>query len=573
MYTRYEHTKSEKTIVLRRSDVINALLDIFSVSEDCRIDFCGNSRFILSALLFESVKKATLMNAQGKDGIKQRYLFEIAKENLQYCKDLIKIGCVLRHSDEIEANFALNEKESLGSIILNEVQQQAIYTDVKEIVQQQQSIFENLWNKSVPAIEKIREIEEGIEPEFLTVVTDYIKSQNLYVELAKSVQKEALFLLADSKAMVRAETLGVVESLIKASSERGATIRIICPLTEENSKVIQKISDNGPSIKILDGGCSHSGILLVDDARFLRFELKEPRADQFAQAIGSVVYSNSKISIDSTRSFFELLWNERILNEQLKTNDKIQKEFINIASHEIRTPTQAIIALSDLLQTHPEKRDEIIQGIRRSAIRLQRLTNDILDVTRIESQTLQLNKELFNLNELVSNILEDYKNQVNNTMLQLIFKNTKMENGSSSIFVEGDKYRLSQVICNILDNAIRFTKEGTISISTKKGMKRGGGELITENNDNQKQEEQEAVVTLEDTGTGIHSEILPRLFSKFATKSNVGGTGLGLFISKSIIEAHGGRIRGENYTYDGKKGARFIFTIPLNNHSNNTKLK
>jgi two-component system, OmpR family, sensor histidine kinase VicK len=305
----------------------------------------------------------------------------------------------------------------------------------------------------------------------------------------------------------------------------------------------------------------------------LRFELKEPRADQFAQAIGSVVYSNSKISIDSTRSFFELLWNERILNEQLKTNDKIQKEFINIASHEIRTPTQAIIALSDLLQTHTEKRDEIIQGIRRNANRLQRLTNDILDVTRIESQTLQLNKELFNLNELISNILEDYKNQVNNTMLQLIFKNTKMENGSSSIFVEGDKYRLSQVICNILDNAIRFTKEGTISISTKKGMKRGGDELITENSDKQKQEEQEAVVTLEDTGTGIHSEILPRLFSKFATKSNVGGTGLGLFISKSIVEAHGGRIIGENYTYDGKKGARFIFTIPLNNHSSSTNMK
>ena len=148
-----------------------------------------------------------------------------------------------------------------------------------------------------------------------------------------------------------------------------------------------------------------------------------------------------------------------------------------------------------------------------------------------------------------------------------------MENDSSSIFVEGDKYRLSQVICNILDNAIRFTKEGTISISTKKGIKRGGVEVITENSDKQKQEEQEAVVTLEDTGTGIHSEILPRLFSKFATKSNVGGTGLGLFISKSIVEAHGGRIRGENYTYDGKKGARFIFTIPLNNHSSSTNMK
>jgi two-component system sensor histidine kinase VicK len=184
----------------------------------------------------------------------------------------------------------------------------------------------------------------------------------------------------------------------------------------------------------------------------------------------------------------QLLWNERILNEQLKTNDKIKKEFINIASHEIRTPTQAIIGLSELLPTHPEKRDEIIQGLRRNATRLQRLTNDILDVTRIESQTLQLNKELFNLNKLISNIIEDHKNQVNNTMVQLIFKNTKMENGSSPIFVEADKYRLSQVICNILDNAIKFTKEGAISISTKKRIMRRGDDVTTENSDKQKQE-------------------------------------------------------------------------------------
>ena len=94
------------------------------------------------------------MIAQGKEGIKQRYLFEIEKENLQYCKDLIKTGCDLRHSDEIDANFALNEKESLGSIILNEMQQQAIYSNVKEIIQQQQSIFENLWNKSVLSSKK-----------------------------------------------------------------------------------------------------------------------------------------------------------------------------------------------------------------------------------------------------------------------------------------------------------------------------------------------------------------------------------------------------------------------------------
>jgi hypothetical protein len=133
-------------------------LDIFSVSENSRIDFCGNSRFILSALLFESVKKATLMIARCKESIKQRYLFEITKENLQYCKDLVKIGCDLHHSNEIEANLVLNEKESLGSIILNEVQQQPIYSNVKEIIQQQQN---QVNNTMVQLIFKNTKMENG----------------------------------------------------------------------------------------------------------------------------------------------------------------------------------------------------------------------------------------------------------------------------------------------------------------------------------------------------------------------------------------------------------------------------
>src|SRR5215213_3609227 len=149
--------------------------------------------------------------------------------------------------------------------------------------------------------------------------------------------------------------------------------------------------------------------------------------------------------------------------------------------------------------------------------------------------------------------------------LLIIYKSEKTNDDNNiPIFVEADKSRLTQVISNLLDNAIKFTKEGTISITSKKKIKE-------ENSDSQ--QEEEAVIAIEDTGTGISPEILPRLFSKFATESHTGGTGLGLFISKNIIEAHGGKIKGENYAYDMKRGARFTFSIPLSNHNNSQQEK
>ena len=228
-------------------------------------------------------------------------------------------------------------------------------------------------------------------------------------------------------------------------------------------------------------------------------------------------------------------------NEQLKIHDKMQTEFINIASHEMKTPTQAILGYSKLIQRHPEKREEMIQAISRNATRLQRLTNDILDVTRIESRSLKLNREKFNLNVLISDVVDDYRNEIekSNGRVKLLH-----EQLNQIIYVEADKNRLSQVISNLLSNAIKFTKEGTIIVEAEiKGSK--------------------ALVTIKDTGQGIDPEIIPRLFSKFVAKSE-SGTGLGLFISKSIVEAHGGRIwAGNNHSDVNGRGATFTFSLPL----------
>jgi signal transduction histidine kinase len=222
--------------------------------------------------------------------------------------------------------------------------------------------------------------------------------------------------------------------------------------------------------------------------------------------------------------------------EQLKDHDRMQREFINVAAHELRTPTQAIIGYSDLFYLRPESRELAIKAIARNAERLERLTHDILDVTRIEGHRLDLNKEKFDVSEVVASAIEDTKRRVDDNNDSIKFQYTPRK-----IVVEADRMRISQVVSNLLGNAAKFTKQGTVYISADS-------------------KDGEAIVSVKDSGTGIDPEIVSRLFTKFTSKSQT-GTGLGLFISKSIIEAHGGRIWAENNK--DSKGATFTFRMPL----------
>jgi two-component system, OmpR family, sensor histidine kinase VicK len=296
-------------------------------------------------------------------------------------------------------------------------------------------------------------------------------------------------------------------------------------------------------------------MFIVDSTNFLRAELKEPKADEFSEAIGFTVYSNSRRSIDSFKSVFELLWNERTLNEELKRADIMQKEFINVAAHELRTPIQPIIGISDVLHSRIKDTEqrELLDVVIRNAKRLQRLTEDILDVARIETESLMLRKSQFNLKELILNTITDYKTQIKkedkDNKLVLVFTTTEDNNNNNDIFVYGDTGRITQVISNLLSNAIKFTEEGTITAKIEK--------RIDKNN-----QEQIVTVCIKDTGKGVDPTIRDKLFEKFATRSEK-GMGLGLYLSRKIIEAHGGKIWAENNT-DGK-GATFYFSLPLSN--------
>jgi signal transduction histidine kinase len=232
--------------------------------------------------------------------------------------------------------------------------------------------------------------------------------------------------------------------------------------------------------------------------------------------------------------------------EKLKQSDKMKDEFVNIAAHELRTPIQPILGLSEIMRPKVNSEDQVyVDVIVRNAKRLQRLTEEILDVTKIESQSLKIEAEEFNLKDVIVNCINDVildKHLTNDGK-----DKPKILYDPKDLPLKADKNRISQVVSNLMSNALKFSSGGTISVQSSLKS-------------NDKNNNNEVIVSINDDGQGIDPEILPRLFSKFATKS-YSGTGLGLFICKSIVEAHGGSIWAENNS-DGK-GATFSFTLPL----------
>ena len=249
-------------------------------------------------------------------------------------------------------------------------------------------------------------------------------------------------------------------------------------------------------------------------------------------------------------------------NEQLKYRDKLKDEFINVAAHELRTPIQPILGLTEYLhftKVGPNdssssssnipmtvRQEELVLDIiLRNSKRLMQLTEDILDVTKIESGSFLLKKEKFDLNKMIIEILDELRHRINSNEdnVSLYYESYEEDR---PIIIEGDRSRLCQVVNNLLNNAFKFTTKGSIRVTITR-------------NDN----ENKIVVKVKDTGIGIHPDMMPKLFTKFATKSDMGGTGLGLFLSKSIIEKHGGRIWAENDNYNGNTGATFAFSLPI----------
>ena len=526
----------------------------------------GGMRLVYNNYFDTFVKVMTNKYRKGEhEGI--RWITSITdKDNADLARDFLNIGVQIRHVKNMPPiDFAVSDKEMMATIERMEggdIAQSLLVSNEPAYINHFRSIFEELWKNGIDGLDRIKDIEQGVDQANIEIISNPKEGIKRAWSIVESAKEQVLILFSSASAVRRQINMDGLKLLKEVLEKRSAKVRVLIPADDDiMSTTIKEIKLTYPEIDIRNIDKSlqtRITIVLVDKKECVIVESREDAEDNSYHAVGLTTYSDSESIVSSYISIFESFWKQTELyeqleesNKQLKVHDKMQKEFINIAAHELRTPIQPILGLSEVLQSkiNDSEQRELLNIVSRNAKRLQRLTEDILDVTRIESQSLGLEKEKFVLDELVLSIVEEYKKQIehdNKSKIKLVYNPIEDNN----IIVFTDRFRITQVISNLIDNAIKFTEE-----------KRGGMVYV----DIKRKNGRWVIVSVKDTGIGIDSEIMPRLFTKFATKS-FKGTGLGLFISKDIIEAHGGKIWAEN-NIDGK-GATFNFSLPILGQSN-----
>jgi two-component system sensor histidine kinase VicK len=562
-------------VIYGAENVLNRAIQGIPLAKET-IDLCGEEDGPSAIIANEPVLQRYI--DAGNRGVRIRQITEISKNNILQCKKLMEF-MEIRHLDRLYGYFVIVDgKQFISHAYGQEAKSfpHMVTSTVKVFVQQQQYFFNTLWEKAIPAELRIKEIEEGRPPEKLEIIQDTQKSISRAFDIMSKTKKELLVLFATERTFSFA-LQGEAADIYRRISENGAEIKLLVPREraaaeiEENSEhIIAKLREEiSPSINLRFSDVdlnTRITIMISDRNEFMSWELKDDTLNDPYLAGGIATYSNIKALAISYATIFDNLWkttelaeNLRIANIKLEKNDKAMKDFINIAAHELRTPLQPILGLSDIVcaadaTADPKQQRKLVAVINRNAHKLENLAEDILDVTRIESGRLQLSIQKIDLYELVERVVSDFQRSLPaDGKVKINYQKLTEhpddgddgDHGISHLPVLGDPGRIAQVLSNLLGNALKFTKEGMISVRLGKRVSPTYSE---------------AVVSISDCGPGIDAEVMSKLFEKFVSKSEK-GTGLGLFISKSIVEAHVGRIWGEN-NKDGK-GATFTFTLPL----------
>ena len=557
-------------------DIFKATLEFYKKSNQIKSCFPVEGLNVIYRDFSNSRKEILDRYRQGKHkGI--RWITSLKnKKDIDLVKSHIDDGVKIRHVKELLADsFALSDKSFLftienveeGKKIANVLSSNdKLYLDHYDIV------FETLWKKGIDIEERINDIEEGHYVN-VDLIPNPKESLIIFQELFYGIKSEVLLMLSSTNAFFRIEHNKDFYACEKLT-HRGITVKVLIPLKIDLLEKINQITLKYPKIEfryIITHNEPFIGITVLDREKVLLLEIKNDTNKDYIESMGMTIFIESKSASLSYVSIFDSLWKQSEMYEQLKKaflqlqiHEKMQRDFINVAAHELRTPIQPILGLSKIVKNkiNDNEQKDLLDIVIKNANRLKRLTEDILDVTRIEGNKLYLKKESVCLWELLHSIIKELghilKNDNKNTEFKLYFKNIDL----NTTFI-ADKNRIAQVISNLIDNSIKF-----ISTESEKDGIGGIISIIVEktkinsnsNKDNTHKIINEIIISIKDNGKGIDPEIYPRLFTKFASKS-FQGTGLGLYISKNIVKAHGGKIWGKN-NEDGK-GATFGFSLPF----------
>jgi signal transduction histidine kinase len=654
-----------------------------------KIDSCINSVAPSVMIEVDAIREKRVDSVKNR-GLKLRYVIDITKDNVDYVKEMLGFS-EIRHLDGLKGNFEVaDQKEYVAVATLQAAQSipQLLFSNLPEIVEQQQFVFDSFWDRALPAEHRIKEIEDGIAMPVSLVFSNYTEAVQTEFKMIKRAKKEIQIMYSTVNAFHLQEKGGTLQLLREVVEQNDhLKVSILTPIDASirESSSLRLLTRYGPNIQVQDIAPS-IGIkiktLVVDRKESLVMELIHTREEVATATIGFSIYSNSEPTVLSYSSIFEVLYDQSVLFQQLDQNDKVKSEFINVAAHELRTPIMPILNGVEILEEKLGDRKIEFQReldmITRNASRLQNLAESILQVSRIESGSFSLDiQNNVDLHKLVSQVIEDiekkyaYKeksnkvsilflpfdgnnnnNHNNNSIKSSTSKSSstnsrydgiakmeaaaevktatgdaKMEatadakevqkgrqqqekrqvhppnNGPNHLlYVDCDPQKISQVIFNLLDNAMKFTTDGKIVVSTSlmgesthspsaspgenvpstattdggSGNVHGVNHREDNNGDSgsnhiERRKRDAVLVTVEDTGRGVNSKIKDQLFEKFVTKSNQ-GTGLGLYLSRKIVEKHGGRIWFEETNNSGNNN-HDDNSYSSNNNNNNNKNK
>ena len=546
----------ETKIVDSEDEIMKHFIHLSEVSSGLSVVSNHGGMQLTYNSFLELCKKVLEKQKRGEgDGI--RWIMRIEKDSINLVKKFLKLGVKIRHVKNLAPiNFAVSKHGLIATV--EEIAgggmiQNLLTSNEGSYIKHFTSMFEQLWKEGVDARYRIKDIEEKVGIAEIEIIRNPIDSIARGWDMVKSARKEINVLFSSSNALKRQIAMGALPLLRNASEKQKVKIRMLLPSSDRSDQLIEETKTNVPNIDTRTISSSLEtkiSILIVDNKQCLILELKDDKQNTSHDAVGLATYSISPTIISSYLAIFESFWRQAELFEKMKEVEILEKDFINFAAHELRNPVQPIIGFSELLyskienQEHRRLLDEVILNARR----LERLARVMLDVTRIENNSLILTKETVDTAKVVKDIVDSYNQNLREKYAVNKSKNLEelmiIQNGVKDLEVTLDKVRITQVICNILDNALSFSHEGKIKVVLKKEKRNRQNFLL---------------VRVKDTGPGIDPEILSKLFTKFASKSDM-GTGLGLFISKGIVEAHGGKIWAEN---NPNRGATFSFTLPI----------
>jgi signal transduction histidine kinase len=602
---------SPKTYATQNThNILNYVIDLV---ENVRLSLsCCTSKGYFKVLhqnttLFHAYLKLISKYKEGKVKTEVRWItyLEDSKEDLNWIKKFLDLGFKIKHTNNLPPlNFIVSEERFVSTVENGDSKKlfdRLLQSTEPLYVKHFQTIFEELWKNSIDAEERIYQIDKGIASESTKLINSPDQSKTLLINTIDNAKQEILMVFPSINAVKRKNKIGVID-LLKEKSQNDVKVKVLSPQDAEVMKILMYRSDdiNHQNSEYLVREITKQRdfkrtILLVDRKYFLAIEPRDDSYDTFEEATAVSTYSTSQPTVYSYISIFESLWeqtemanNLRVANEKLIESEGTEREFINVAAHELRTPTQAITGYAEmdeeifdnLLKNRKEMKEHELERILgnlhnhhsyilRNAERLDDLINNLLDVARIDSNQknmIMLHKENFDLIREIRDIIND---QLNHKLrvkdIKVNFLNDTL---AKTCNVYADRSRLNQILNNLLHNAIKFSPAGShIDIMTQENIyekiKNEEPAKTNKSIDTREDDGKQVYISISDTGKGISSLILPRLFQKFFTDSNY-GTGLGLYICKKLVEAQGGKIWAFNN--NSGIGSTFIFSLPKANH-------